>query len=177
MLSLWKNTTISSPVTSRNLMKKALTIAVLTATTLGMGAPDAYAQLNVDLNIFSPAPVYAAPPPPNWHHRRYFDRRPDFLFTPRLGFSVSVGGPYDMIWYGDRYYVYDNGDWYCSPRYDGPWSFIEYRRLPRSIQRYRYDDIRRYRDDEYRRRYHDRRDWRDRHERDDRRGPDRDRWR
>ncbi|RXK85129.1 hypothetical protein EST62_07540 [Chlorobaculum sp. 24CR] len=154
-------------------MKKALTIAVLTATTLGLGVPAAHAKVNVDLNlnIFSPAAAYAAPPP-HRHHRRYFHRRPDFLYTPRLGFSVSLGGPHDMLLYGGRYYIYDNGAWYWSSRYDGPWRYIEHRRLPRNIRQYRRSEIRRYRDAEYRRRY--RRDWRDR---DERRGPDRDHWR
>jgi len=90
-----------------------------------------------------------------------------------------------MIWYGDRYYLYDNDGWYWSSAYNGPWMFIDYDRLPHKIRRFHYDDIRRYRDDEFRRRHHDRRDWRDRRDRDDRRDPDRgpdrdpgpDRWR
>lgn len=141
---------------------KALTIAMLTAASLGFGAPAAHARVDVNVG------------PPPYHRRVYFDRRPEFLYTPRLGFSVTFGGPYDMIMYGNRYYVYDNGGWYWSSAYDGPWRYIEHRRLPRSLRRYRHEEIRRYRDDEYRRRY--RRDWRDRRDWDDRRGPDRD-WR
>jgi hypothetical protein len=180
--------------------KNALKIAFLTAATLGTSAFPAEARVNVDLNIGAPPPVMVVPgpPPPRHPHRVYYDRRPEFLFTPRLGFAVSVGGPYDMIFYGNRYYVYDDGGWYSASAYDGPWMYIDYRRLPERIRRYRYEDIRRYRDDEYRRhrpdyrddrrdyrddrrdyrddRRDDRRDYRD-DRRDDRRDGDRDRWR
>lgn len=167
--------------------KHAVTIALLTAATLGAGASPADAKVNVDLHIGSPAPVVVVPapappppPPPEVHRRVYFESRPEFLYTPRLGFSISYGAPYDVIRLGGRYYVYDSGDWYWSRAYDGPWIFVERHRLPDRIRRYRYEEIRRYRDEEYHRRWPERRyrdEYRDRHDRrdwHDDRGPDRD---
>ena len=103
------------------------------------------------------------------------DRRPDFVYLQDQGFSVSTGGPYDIIYFGDRYYLYRDGRWYRAAHYRGPWDAIREHNLPRGIRRYAWEDIRRYRDIEYRR--HDRRYWEERHERerDGDRNRDRDR--
>lgn len=77
--------------------------------------------------------------------------RPEFIDLPDQGFSVSIGSPYDMISYGNRYYLYQNGGWYNSSDYRGPWVNTEESRLPERIRRHRIEDIRRYRDVEYRR--------------------------
>jgi len=76
--------------------------------------------------------------------------RPNFIDLPDQGFSISVGSPYDIISYDNRYYLYQNGGWYRSSDYRGPWVNIEERRLPDRIRRHRIEDIRRYRDVEYR---------------------------
>lgn len=96
------------------------------------------------------------------------------MYTPSLGFAVSVGSPYDMVYYGDRYFVFDDGRWFWAPSYDGPWVFIEDYRLPGRMRRFRHDDIRRFRDEEYSRHGREGRrdDWHD-----NGRGHDRDRWR
>lgn len=85
--------------------------------------------------------------------------RPNFIDLPDQGFSISVGSPYDIISYDNRYYLYQNGGWYNSSDYRGPWVNIQENRLPDRIRRHRIEDIRRYRDVEYRR--HDNRDYRD----------------
>ncbi|NTW70323.1 MAG: BcpO-related WXXGXW repeat protein [Chlorobiaceae bacterium] len=82
--------------------------------------------------------------------------RPNFIDLPDQGFSISVGSPYDIISYDNRYYLYQNGGWYNSSDYRGPWVTIEQNRLPDRIRRHRIEDIRRYRDVEYRK--HDNRD-------------------
>ena len=94
------------------------------------------------------------------------DTRPSFVYLPEQGFSVSVGSPYDIVYYGDLYYLYRDGSWYRSSHYRGPWVYVRDFNIPRSIRRHHWDDIRRYRDIEYRR--HDRSYWeeRDRHDRD-----------
>jgi hypothetical protein len=159
--------------------KNALKIAVLTAAALGAGSAPALARVDVDLHLGSPAPVVVVPEPPPMHHRIHIENRPRFLYTPPLGFYVSVDGPYDIVYYEDRYYVYDDGRWYGSSAYNGPWVYVENHRLPGQLRRYRHDDIRRYRDSEYRRfrdDRHDRRFEHDRYDR-DRERHDRDRWR
>lgn len=110
--------------------------------------------------------------------RRAFviDRPPSFIRLATPGFSVSVGAPYDIVLYGNFYYLYDHGHWYRSPRYDGPWRSVRVRELPPRIRRYRIEQIRRFRDDEYHRRYDRRMDRRD-DWRDERREDRRDDWR
>lgn len=84
------------------------------------------------------------------------DTRPDFIYLRDRGFHVSVDSPYDVIYYGNRYYLYRHGDWYLSRDYRGPWELIMDYDLPNRLRRHRHD-IWRYRDTEYRR--HDRRYW------------------
>ncbi|WP_236848293.1 hypothetical protein [Chlorobaculum limnaeum] len=101
------------------------------------------------------------------------DRPPRFIELATPGFSISYGAPYDIVLYGNNYYLYDSGQWYRSPRYNGPWRSVRVRELPPRIRRYRIEQIRRFRDNEYRR-HRDRYDRRWREERrDDRRD---DRW-
>jgi hypothetical protein len=78
--------------------------------------------------------------------------QPNFIDLPDQGFSVSVGSPYDVVRYDDRYYVYQDGSWYNSRDYRGPWVIIQQDRLPDRIRRHRPEDIRRYRDAESQRR-------------------------
>ena len=77
------------------------------------------------------------------------DTRPSFIVLPGYGFSVSVGTPYDIIYYDKIYYICNNNYWYSSPDYHGPWVVIEAEKLPDIIRKYRIDDIRKARDIEY----------------------------
>lgn len=76
--------------------------------------------------------------------------RPDFIDLPDQGFAVSIGGPHEIVSYENWYYLYQNGRWYNSPDYRGPWTHIKEKRLPERIRRHRIEDIRRYRDVEHR---------------------------
>ncbi|NTU53520.1 MAG: hypothetical protein HGA97_07450 [Chlorobiaceae bacterium] len=78
------------------------------------------------------------------------DRPPTFVRLATPGFSVSVGAPYDIVRSGNFYYLHDQGQWYRSARYNGPWRNVSGRQLPRQIRRYRIEQIRNMRDDEYR---------------------------
>lgn len=80
------------------------------------------------------------------------DSRPNFISLRNRGLSVSLGSPYDIIYYGGRYYVNQNGSWFRASSYRGPWSYIRSSSLPYQIRRYSINDIRRYRDTENRRR-------------------------
>ena len=81
----------------------------------------------------------------------FLSTRPDFISLSDYGFSISVGSPYDIILYRDFYYINQNGIWYCSPNYRGPWAIVRENRLPSRIKSRRWEDIRRTRDIEYRR--------------------------
>ncbi|NTW69325.1 MAG: BcpO-related WXXGXW repeat protein [Chlorobiaceae bacterium] len=75
--------------------------------------------------------------------------QPRFINIPDQGFSVSIGSPYDIVSYDNRYYLYQNGSWYNSRDYRGPWQVTRESNLPDKIRRHRIGDIRRYRDTEY----------------------------
>ncbi len=74
------------------------------------------------------------------------DTRPSFIVLPGYGFSVSVGTPYDMIYYDNHFYAYNNNYWYYSPAYNGPWVVIHENDLPDIIRKHSFDDIRKTRD-------------------------------
>ncbi|NTW70324.1 MAG: hypothetical protein HGB23_10865 [Chlorobiaceae bacterium] len=75
---------------------------------------------------------------------------PSFVYIRTQGFSISVGSPYDIVYYGNRYYLNYRGRWYRSYSYRGPWILIGNSGLPLRIRRHRLADLRRYRDIEYR---------------------------
>jgi len=105
------------------------------------------------------------------HHSDYwFDQsqRFDFIYVPELGFSVSIGSPWDILFYDNYYYAYRNGMWYRSSNYRGPWVSHNHSRMPHNILRRNWGDIRKYRDFEYRK--HNDKRW------DDRRFDDRNRF-
>ena len=77
------------------------------------------------------------------------ESRPNFIMLPEQGFSVAVGTPYDIVFYDNRYYMNQDGEWYRSANYHGPWKFIRHNDLPSKIKRHRLEDIRRYRENEY----------------------------
>ena len=74
------------------------------------------------------------------------DTPPDFIVLPGYGFSVTVGTPYDIIYYDNLYYTYNSNYWYSSPAYRGPWVVIHENDLPDIIRRHSIDDIRKARD-------------------------------
>lgn len=130
-------------------MKKYLAAAVLVVLT---GAATAQAGVGVSVNIGIPvqmAPVPATVVAYPGYATAYSDA-PGFIYSPSLGFHVSVGLPYDVVYIDNCYYQHRGGRWYMSPSYGGAWSYVSYRSLPRQLHRHRYEEIRHYRDTEYR---------------------------
>ncbi len=123
-------------------LKKSFWLAAgITGMLLGNPASDAQAELSIHIG------TRERPERPAF----VIDRRPDFINLRDFGFSISTGSPYDIIFYRNFYYIFDNGAWYCSPNYRGPWVVVREGRLPYRIKSSRWDDIRRSRDFEYRR--------------------------
>jgi hypothetical protein len=153
---------------STTMKKEVIVAAVLVAVA---AAATAEARVNLNVNVDIPVPVAPAPapmvsnypppaypppapvvvaPPPVPAEQVVIQEPPNFLYSPNLGFYVSVGSPYDMVYLDNGYYLYRAGYWYYSPYYYGPWSYVGPRRLPMGLRRYKYEQIRRFRDHEYR---------------------------
>ncbi|HWR02188.1 MAG TPA: hypothetical protein VN371_10030 [Chlorobaculum sp.] len=90
-------------------------------------------------------------------HTFFIESRPKFITLPEQGFSVAVGSPYDIVFYDNRYYISQDGSWYRSTNYRGPWKYIRENDLPSRIKKHHLEDIRRFRDDENNRTYQDNR--------------------
>ena len=153
-------------------MKSKLLMLAGVASIL-MASPSSNALADVNIRIGT-----------GGYHRPAFviDRPPTFVRLANPGFSIAIGNsPYDIILSGNFYYLYNNGHWYRSHRYNGPWKEIHHRKLPYRIRRYRIDQIRKFRAVENNR-WHNRYDRRDRRferrddRRDDRRYDRRDDW-
>ena len=123
-------------------MKKHLAAAAFLLLASQAGA--AHAGVNFNLHVGIPGAVVVAPAPPPLA----ITVRPDFIYSPFLGFYVSVGTPYDMVFMDGRYYRHYGEYWYWAPRVGGPW--VAARHLPPGLARHRFAEIRRYRDREYR---------------------------
>ena len=157
-------------------MKKYLAAAVLIVL-----AGAATAQAGVDFSVNIGVPVVVAPPPvatvvtypayapqvaypdygqrvtyPSYGQQVAYAGQPGFIYSPRLGFYVSVGLPYDVVYLDNSYYHYRGGRWYTSPSYGGGWSYISQQRLPHALHRHRYEQITYYRDREFKRYERDR---------------------
>ena len=128
-------------------MKKLLATAVL---IIASQAATSHAGVDVDVHIGTPPVIVAPPPPVPGPPQVVIEGQPSFIFSPFLGFYVSVGIPYDIVYIGQSYYLYRGGYWFVSPSYRGPWVVAQRRRLPPGLRKYRYEQIRHYRDEEYR---------------------------
>src|SRR5258706_7023654 len=71
-----------------------------------------------------------APPPP----RVVFYSEPRMQWVPETHVMILAEDPgYDMFRYGSWYYVCDDGFWYRSRNYRGPFAVIDVRRVPEPV--------------------------------------------
>jgi hypothetical protein len=106
------------------IVKRLLTVIALIGLT---SAVPRHAQAAVGFSIY----VSNAPPPP----RVIFERAPRFVLVPEDEVYV-VDDPYcdyDVFRYGPWYYLYDEGYWYRSRSYGGPFLAIQIDYVPRPI--------------------------------------------
>ncbi len=106
-------------------MKKII-LAVLGLLTLAFAVP-AFARSNVGFSIF----ISNAPPPPVVVYRE----QPRFTFIPeeRVYVVDDDDCDYDYFRYGTFFYIYENGYWYRSSSYRGPFAAIRADYVPRPI--------------------------------------------
>lgn len=145
-------------------MKRTTLIPAVAAAILVVVAGAATAQARVDFHVNIDVPVVAPAPPvvpagygynqgspwPVMQPELVMNEAPRFIYSPSLGFHVSVGAPYDIVYVNNGYYLYRGGAWYLASSYRGPWSIVSHRRLPLGLRTHGYDQICHHRDHEYR---------------------------
>jgi hypothetical protein len=139
-------------------MQKIIAVAL---AIVAFGAATAQAKVNLYVNLNAPAAVPSLPPPAlagsyppqapasSAPPLLGLEEPPRFIFSPSLGFYVSVEIPYDIVYVDRLYYLYSGGYWYLSSAYWGPWSIVPLRSLPMGLRKHRYQQIRSLRDSEY----------------------------
>ena len=103
---------------------------------IGLPATPGRAQVNVNVNIGPPPPVVMYSPP-------------TMVLMPEPQAYVAVGVPYDIFFISGRYYYLHGDHWFWASRYNGPWTYVEYRGLPPGLRRYKVRQLHGFRDREY----------------------------
>ena len=106
--------------------RMSIWIALL-AVTLAMMAPatkaSAHADVSINLRIGDP---YRGP-------QLVFQDEPDVVVVPGSRVYYVRDYDYDLYRYGSYwYYTYDGG-WYRARRYNGPFTYVGYRSVPRAV--------------------------------------------
>lgn len=83
-------------------MLRRMILAGLVVVALLGSASVGQAQVSVSIGINLPAP-------------------PSFVIIPGTPVAYAPAVPANYFFYGNQYYVFNNGGWYMGPRYDGPW--------------------------------------------------------
>jgi hypothetical protein len=110
------------------------------------------AEVHINVNIGGPPPVI-------------LHSAPTMVYLPEPALYVAVGIPYDMYFYGGRYYHVRGNNWYWAPGYGGPWNTVVYTSLPPGLRKYKAARLHEFRDREYRVYRVSSRDYRDRRDR------------
>ena len=106
-------------------MKRLTMIASSLALAVLIGASwpsTAAARVDVHVGIGIPAPPSVV-----------FEHEPEVVLVPRTRVYYTSQPDYDMYRYGGYWYVNRDGYWYRSSSYNGPFTYVVYDRVPRSI--------------------------------------------
>lgn len=92
--------------------------------------------------------------------RIYFRERPRMVVVPGTRVYYVRDADVDVYRYGRFYYAFDDGRWYRSASYRGPWVYVRGRAVPRQIYMVPTDYRRNWRGDyRYWRHHDDDREW------------------
>jgi len=106
-------------------------VSLVVALSASACAPGYYSRGSSSTHMGFSVGVSNAPPPP----RLYFRSEPRFRMTISSGVRV-VEAPdtdCDLFYYSGTYFMYSSGYWYRSRSYDGNYTLIEVRRVPRAV--------------------------------------------
>ena len=113
-------------------MKRSLAILAAALMLASVPAPATASSFGVTVNLGLPLPVVPVVP---------MAAAPVMVLPNGSGMSLEMGVPYDQVYYGNRYYARQEGQWYCSGRYNGPWQPITWRYLPAQVREW-YEPVR-----------------------------------
>ncbi len=58
---------------------------------------------------------------------------PELMVVPGTPVYYAPALPNNYFVYGGRYYVFQNGGWFYAPAYDGPWTIISVKKVPKPV--------------------------------------------
>lgn len=97
----------------------AARIALIGTLMVSVAAPAADVSVHI-----------AIPPPP----QIVFESAPEVVIVPQTRVEyVPVVTGYDMYRYGKYWYVNQDGYWYRSRSYRGPFKYVDYRQVPQAV--------------------------------------------
>lgn len=96
-----------------------MTLALL----LPVGRANAHTDVSVSLRIGEP---YHGP-------RLVFEDEPDIVIVPGTRVYYVRDYDYDLYRYGSYWYYNYDGGWYRARRYNGPFTYVGYRAVPRAV--------------------------------------------
>jgi len=120
-----------------------------TMVLLSLAAVRADARTNVDLNVNIGVPPVVVHDPPPRTTTVIIDDEPEFVYSPRFGFYIGFGIPFDVIYFDGYFWLYRDNGWHRGYSYGGPWYRVKHKHVPWEIRRYDIVTIREYRDREY----------------------------
>ena len=104
---------------------KNLSIGLALGLVAGvLGSPPASAQTKAELRV-----AVGAPPPPNV----VFKKEPGVILIPKSRVYYVPKLKYDLFRYGRYWYINNQGDWYRARSYRGPFTHLEFDRIPKSV--------------------------------------------
>jgi hypothetical protein len=98
-------------------------LGVAVALTAPASKAIAGADISINLRVGDP---YRGP-------RLVFEREPDIVVVPGTRVYYVRDYDYDIYRYGSYWYYNYDGNWYRARRYSGPFVFIGYNAVPRSV--------------------------------------------
>jgi hypothetical protein len=100
-------------------------------------ATPTHAQVNINVHIGEPPPVVVYSPP-------------TMVLLPEPEMYVAVEVPYDIYFVSGRYYYLNGDHWFWGPGYSGPWTYVEFERLPPGLRKFKVKQLHEFREREYR---------------------------
>lgn len=65
---------------------------------------------------------------------------PPMIWLPVPQIHVAYDSPYPIFHHEGRYYLHHEDIWYLGPSYNGPWTLIKGKQVPKNLRKFRRDD-------------------------------------